>query len=286
MGVKRSSLRKQRTTWGIFFISPALIFFVLFNSFPMFNAFYTSLFSYDLITKEFISIKNYVDILTSKLFLKSLLVTGYFVFGAAVATWILAFFLAHLLREKFPFRDLFRAIYFFPNIMSLIAISIIWKVVLQPYGPLNSFFGLKINWLTDTRYAMLGIIFMAVWRGTGYYMVMYLAGLQSIPQEYYEAARIDGANQWRLFRHITIPLMKPVILFIVVIFIIIAIKAFEPMYIMTGGGPNNATKVLTYMIYDTGFKYLKMGKASAMSIVMFVILLFFALMQIRIFKSD
>ena len=191
-----------------------------------------------------------------------------------------------LLCVQFLFRDLFRAIYFLPNVMSLIALSIIWKVVLQPYGPLNAILGLQINWLTDNRFAMLGIIILAVWRGTGYYMVMYLAGLQAIPQEYYEAARLDGANQWRLFRHITIPLMKPVLLFVIIIFIITAVKSFEPMYIMTGGGPNNATKVLTYMIYETGFKYLEMGKASAMSIIMFAILLIFAVFQIRIFRSE
>jgi len=280
------TLKKRRMIWGILFISPAFIFFLIFNTYPMINAFYTSLFKYDLIHKNFILFKNYADLLTSKLFLKSLMVTGFFVFGAAIFTWVLAFILALILRSKFLFRDLFRAIYFLPNVMSLIALSIIWKVVLQPYGPLNAILGLQINWLTDNRFAMLGIIILAVWRGTGYYMVMYLAGLQAIPQEYYEAARLDGANQWRLFRHITIPLMKPVLLFVIIIFIITAVKSFEPMYIMTGGGPNNATKVLTYMIYETGFKYLEMGKASAMSIIMFAILLIFAVFQIRIFRSE
>jgi multiple sugar transport system permease protein len=156
----------------------------------------------------------------------------------------------------------------------------------QLYGPINAILGLDINWLTDKNLAMPAMIIMSVWAGSGYYMVLFLAGLQSIPETYYEAARIDGAGFWHQLRYITLPLLKPTIVFVIVISIIIGLKVFEPMYIMTGGGPDDSTKVLTLAIYETSFKFFEIGKASAMSIVMYILIMIFTVIQLRLFRSE
>ena len=141
-------------------------------------------------------------------------------------------------------------------------------------------------WLTRSQYALYGIMIMAIWRGLGYYMVLFLAGLESIPREFYEAASIDGASGLQRFRFITFPLMKPVISFIIIILVITGLKFFEPMFIMTQGGPDNATKVLTLNIYQNAFQFFKMGYASAMSVLMFFAIIFVTIFQLRLFRTE
>jgi multiple sugar transport system permease protein len=269
------------------FVLPVVLFFLIFNLYPMGNAFYVSLFKYDLLTpKTFIGIQNYLNAFQDKHFINSVLLTIKFLGIGGPITLIISFLLAIAMQRSFKMRDFFRAIYFLPAILSLIASSIIWKVLLHPYGPLNAYLGLAVPWLTRKQYALYGIMIMAVWRGLGYYMVLFLAGLESIPREFYEAASIDGTNGPQRFLFITFPLMKPVISFILIILVITGLKFFEPMFIMTRGGPDNATEVLTLNIYQNAFQFFKMGYASAMSVLMFFAIILVTFFQLRLFRTE
>jgi len=285
------SLESKMRMWGFLFVVPVIIFFAIFNTYPIINAFFVSFFDYDLLTpKKFIGMGNYIELFNSPLFRKYLFASWYYVLGTCIIIWIISFGLALILRRKFLFRNFFRSIFFMPSIISLIVVSIIWKVMFQLYGPINvvvsPIVGHFINWLTDKNFAMPAIIIMSVWRGTGYYLILFLAGLQAVPEVYYEAAKIDGASWWQQLKHITLPLMKSTIVFVIIISIVIGLKVFEPMYIMTAGGPNDVTKVLTLAIYQTGFLYFKMGKASAMAVIMFVLIMIFTVIQLRIFRTE
>jgi ABC-type sugar transport system permease subunit len=268
-------------------VLPVILFFLIFNLYPMVNAFFVSLFDYDLLTpKTFIGLQNYLSAFQDKHFINSVSLTIKFLGIGGPITLAISFLLAVALQRSFKMRDFFRAVYFLPAVLSLIASSIIWKVLLQPYGPLNAYLGLTIPWLTRKQYALYGIMIMAVWRGLGYYMVLFLAGLESIPREFYEAASIDGANGPQRFRFITLPLMKPVISFVLIILVITGLKFFEPMFIMTQGGPDNATKVLTLNIYQNAFQFFKMGYASAMSVLMFFAIILVTIFQLRLFRTE
>ena len=283
----KSGVESKRRIWGFFFVVPVLIFLGIFNTYPILNAFYISFFKYDLLTpKVYIGIKNYIELFQGPLFRKYLSASWYYVFGTCATIWVVSFCLASLLRKKFFLRDFYRSIYFMPTIVSLTVTSIIWRVMYQLYGPMNAIIGYGINWLTNKNLAMPSMIIMSVWAGSGYYMILFLAGLQAIPETYYEAARIDGANWWHQLRYITLPLLKPTIVFVIVISIIIGLKVFEPMYIMTGGGPDDATKVLTLAIYETSFKFFEIGKASAMSVIMFALIMVFTIIQLRLFRGE
>jgi multiple sugar transport system permease protein len=284
--IKRSVERRQRIS-GFLFVLPVVLFFLVFNLYPMGNAFFVSLFKYDLLTpKTFIGIQNYLSAFQDKHFINSVLLTIKFLGIGGPITLAISFLLAIAMQRSFKMRDFFRAIYFLPAILSLIASSIIWKVLLHPYGPLNAYLGLAVPWLTRKQYALYGIMIMAIWRGLGYYMVLFLAGLESIPREFYEAASIDGTNGPQRFRFITFPLMKPVISFILIILVITGLKFFEPMYIMTRGGPDNATEVLTLNIYQNAFQFFKMGYASAMSVLMFFAIILVTIFQLRLFRTE
>lgn len=280
-------LEGKRKITGFIFVIPVLLFLAIFNTYPIFNAFFYSFFKYDLMTpRVFIGLQNYIELFQSPLFRKYLLASWYYVLGTCISIWILSFIIALLLRKNFFLRNFFRSIYFMPTVLSLVVASIIWKVMFNIYGPVNVFFGANIEWLTNRNFAMVAIIIMSIWKGTGYYMILFLAGLQSIPETYYEAAKIDGASWWSQLRHITLPLLKPTISFVIVISIIIGLKVMEPMFVMTQGGPDNTTKVLTLGIYETSFKFFEIGKASAMSVVMFVLIMIFALIQLRLFRTE
>jgi multiple sugar transport system permease protein len=261
--------------------------FVTFNLYPMVNAIVYSFFRYDMLTPAvFVGLSNYREILTDPLFQKSVAATVAYLALGGPTVWLIGFGLALLLEHPFRRRDTFRAILFIPAVISVVPASIVWKVLLQPYGPINGLLGVTINWLTDSRTAMLGIVLMSVWRGIGFYMVLFLVGLQAIPAQYHEAAAIDGAGWWSRFRYITLPLMRPTLAFVVIITLITGLQQFVPMFVMTRGGPNDSTMVLTLRIFETGFNFFQMGRAMAMSVVMFLCILLFTLLQLRLFRTD
>jgi multiple sugar transport system permease protein len=179
---------------------------------------------------------------------------------------------------------------FLTNLMPIIAVCLVWRFLLHPYGLVNQLlqplgFG-RIDWLTSSSTAMPAIIMVTVWRFAPYFMVIFLAALLALPEDYYEAAELDGAGAIRRFIHITLPLLMPTIFFVVVVSALLCARIFLMPYLITGGGPGNATRVLSMLIYETGFSYLKMGQAAAISVVLFTIMMVFTGLQIRLFARS
>jgi multiple sugar transport system permease protein len=288
----RSTYRRRLSLTGMLFILPALAYFAFFAFWPMLNAFYLSLHEYDLLSpKKWVGLAQYQSLLQDRTFLGSLKTTVIYTFGVSVPIWILSMILALLLNQNIRFRTFFRAVFFSPIVMPLVVLAVIWTLLFHPFGPINSvilspFVKQTIPWLNSNQYALLAVIIMAIWRATGYYGVIFLAGLQNIPNEYYEAARMDGAGSLSLFRFITWPLLRPTTVFVVVISIINTLRHFDAIWIMTGGGPGDATRVLSVLIYETGWIFFEMGRASAMSVILFLLVLGFTVIQLRLFRSE
>jgi ABC-type sugar transport system permease subunit len=179
---------------------------------------------------------------------------------------------------------------FLTNIMPIVAVCLVWRFLLHPHGLVNQILsplGLgRIDWLTNSGTAMPAIIGVTVWRFAPYFMVVFLAGLLGIPREYYEAAAIDGAGVLRRFRSITMPLLMPVTFFVVVVAALLSARIFLMPFLITGGGPGGATRVLSMLIYETGFSYMKMGRAAAISVVLFAIAMVFTVIQLRLFARS
>lgn len=284
--------RRRRSLVGFLFIAPALIFFTAFSFVPMISAGRLSLTNYDLMTQpSFIGLDNYRDLLTSTSFLNAARTTALYVLGVNVPIWTLSLGLALLLNQNLRTRSFFRGLFFSPIVLPLAVLAVVWALLYHPYGPINTvvlspFVKQTIPWLNSTQYALLAVVVMAIWRSTGYYAILFLAGLQNIPTEYYEAAKLDGASTLNQFRFVTWPLLRPTTLFVVVISIINALRHFDAIWVMTGGGPVDATTVLAILIYQTGLVFFQMGKASAISIFLFLAVLIFTVIQLRLFRQN
>ncbi len=282
---------QKRNLWGFVFALPALVLFAFFAIIPIARTFYISFFEYDLLTTPtFVGLDNYRLIVGEPRFHSALLHSAAYVAVTYVPVWTLALLLALALNTRIKARSLFRTIYFVPVVMSWVVVSVIWKLIFHRSGLLNVMFLNPVGvgpktWLTDQGLAPFAITLMSVWKEVGFFMVVFLAGLQAIPGEYYEAAKVDGSSPWQLFRHITVPLLQPTILFATVIGLITGLQIFIPQFVMTQGGPVNATLVLTLDIYQTAFVFLKMGKAAAMSVVLFAIIAVIVLVQFRLYRS-
>ncbi len=287
----RLTYTQRRNLWGFAFALPALALFVAFAIIPIARTFYISFFQYDLLTKPtFVGLDNYRSIVEEPRFHASLLHSFAYVALTYIPVWILALLLALVLNTRIKARSLFRTIYFVPVVMSWVVVSVIWKLIFHRSGLLNVMFLHPVGispktWLTDQGLAPFAITLMSVWKEVGFFMVVFLAGLQAIPTDYYEAARVDGSTGWNLFRFITLPLLQPTILFATVIGLITGLQVFIPQFVMTQGGPVDATLVLTLDIYQTAFVFLKMGKAAAMSVVLFGIIAVIVLAQFRLYRS-
>jgi ABC-type sugar transport system permease subunit len=270
---------------GLLFILPVMFFFLTFNMYPMLRAFVVSFQDYDLFTPaRSVGFENYLNLLGNRRFWRALQVTISYTLVFGVASWLVGFVLALLISGKVWGRGFFRAVFFLPSILSAVAMATAWSLLLQANGPINAILGVRILWLTTERTALVGIALMGIWQGMGWFMVVFLAGLKSISQTHYDAAQIDGAGPWQLLRYITLPLMRPVFAFVVVQTLIGGMKIFTPMFIMTGGGPNDATRSFAMLVYQEGLRDLRMGSASAMSVIGFVLVLILTVMQLRLFR--
>lgn len=286
-----TGLTKRRNVWGILFTLPAIIFFIIFYFYPMVNTFLVSLTKYDLLSpQKFIGTENFQSLLTDPLFHQSGRATIVYVSVSTIITLILSLCLAMMLNKHIPLKGVFRTVYFMPTVVSLVVVAIIWKMLFQPTGLIyeltRHFHPEPIPWLTDGKNAMFAIIVARIWRTAGYYMIFFLAGLQGIDESYYEAAEVDGANRIARFWHITWHLLKPTTLMVLVISLINALRDFTVPYVMTAGGPSGATRILPILIYETAFDFMKMGKAAAVSVIMFICVMTFTLIQLRLFRTD
>ena len=282
------SNRVRESAWAYLFLAPFFIGLLFFIVGPVFAAFAISFTSWDLLSPpQWVGLDNYRELADDRLFWIALKNTLYFTGVSVPVTLILALGLAALMNRKIRGIEALRAIYFFPVTASIVAVSLLWAWMYTPdFGIINyllSYLGIpKINWLVDPRMAMPSVIIMSIWRGLGFNIVVFLAGLQSIPRDLYEAADLDGASGWQQFRQITVPLLTPTIFFATIMAIIASFQVFEQTYIMTQGGPGNATLTLVYQIFLNGFTYLRMGYASALSFVLFAILFVITIVQVNL----
>jgi multiple sugar transport system permease protein len=255
----------------------------------MLEAFRLSFYKYDLMSPPvFHGLDNYRAVWNNPLFHQSFWVSVKYMFGVSVPEWFMALALALLLNRRLPGRPLIRLAYFFPIAMSQIVVALVWKFMYNPLGVVNTVLGGvgvgRINWLTTEQTALPALILIGIWRGIPLFGVIYLAGLQSIPKEYQEAATVDGAGPWQTFVHVTIPLLAPTILFVMVMSLLSAMKVFLNPLVMTEGGPNGTTRVLPYFIYETAFAYHRMGEAAAASMVLFAFAFALTLIQLRLLR--
>ncbi len=284
----RLHFQRRITLWGIAFVAPALLFFAVFKFGPMIWAIELSFTSYDMVSAPtFVGLENYRKLAGDPVFLASLTNTLVYIAGSTVLITVVSLGLAMAINSQVPGARYCMMAMFLTNLMPIIAVCLVWRFLLHPFGLITQLlapFGVdRVDWLTDSRTAMPAIIAVTTWRFAPYFMVVFLAGLLAIPRDYYEAAEIDGATARHRFVHVTLPLLMPTIFFVVVISALLSARIFLMPYIMTGGGPGNATRVLSMLIYETGFSYLKMGEAAAISVVLFAIMLVFTMGQMRLF---
>ncbi len=280
------------------FLAPALVLITVFFFLPVGAALLLSFTDFDIYALgdlerlRFVGLSNYLQLLQSPLFWTALGNTGYFVLVGgplSVAVSLGAALLVNTRLNRFP--GFFRAVFFLPVVTTLVAVAVVWRYLYHPrYGLLNyglSLFGLEpIDWLGDPAWAMPAIILMAIWKNFGFNMLIFIAGLQNIPPQLYEAARIDGASAWRQFRYLTLPLLGPTFLFVALMTMIGYFQVFAEPYVMTQGGPANRTLSVVLLMYEEGFRWWNMGYASAAAFVLFALILAATLLQLKLRRVD
>ena len=281
----RNLLRRQQERHGLAFLALPAALFVVFMLLPMVTALVLSLTDYSVIGEtHWVGLENYARIVNDPFFRIALKNTVVYTLMYVPLGIVVALATALLLNRRSRAVKLFRTLYYIPVISSTVATATIWYWLLNPtrglFNMVLGWFGIDgPAWLYDSRWAMFAIVMMAVWSGFGTNMMIYLAGLQGIPAEQYEAARIDGANSWQLFRYVTLPALSKTTLLVSTLLIISAFQVFDQAYVLTKGGPGNSTVTLVYYIYNRGLGSLDMGYASAISFVLFAIILIFSLIN-------
>lgn len=278
----------KQAAFGYAIILPTLLVLLVFRFVPMLEAFWLSLTQYDLVhPAKFVGLANFIDLLNDPLFLKSFRISVTYVVFSVVPVIPLSLGLAVLFNRSVFIRNLLRSAVFMPVVMPAVVMAVVWTFMYQQDGVINTILGWfdidPVPWLRSSSTALWAVILIGIWRATPYYMVIFLAGLQAIPTDYYDAAKIDGASGWKAFWHITLPLLKPTTLLVLVMNVIVAMKVFAVPLIMTGGGPADATRVLPLFIYQTAFEFFDMGRAAAMSVFLFVGVMAFSFIQVRLF---
>lgn len=273
-----------RSLAGWTFAAPALLVIVVFFFLPVVAALGLSVTDFDIYALadidnlRFVAFDNYIGLLHNPLFWKTLGNTLYFVIVGVPLSIAVSLGAAVLLHSKLGrFKGFFRTAFFAPVVTTVVAVAVIWRYLFHTrYGLVNwglSSIGIEpIDWLGDPDWAMPTIILFAVWKNFGYNMIIFLAGLQSIPEDLYEAARIDGAGAWRQFRHVTLPMLGPVLLLVGILTMSGYFQLFAEPYVMTQGGPLESTKSVLYLMYDEGFKWWNLGNASAVAFLLFVLM--------------
>ncbi|HEX3326006.1 MAG TPA: sugar ABC transporter permease [Actinomycetota bacterium] len=285
---KRKGYTRRDTVAAFLFLAPSLIHFMIFILGLVVASLVISTWRWDLLTPSHeVGLHNYATMFFhDPLFWTSLKATVYFVLLTIPTGIVLSLALAMAVNTKLRGIVFFRTAYFIPVVSSMVAVAVVWRWVFNnDFGILNWFLGLfgvhKIDWLGNPLTAMPAIALMSVWKGLGFTMTLFLAGLQSIPQHLYEAAELDGAGKWKQFVHVTWPLLTPTTFFVSVISIIGSFNVFDAVYLMTQGGPGNSTTVYNFYLFNQAFRYFHMGYAAAMAWVLFVIIAALSYLQFR-----
>jgi ABC-type sugar transport system permease subunit len=288
------AVRLRRSVYPYVWISPALLVFGVFTLLPLAAGVALSLVTWDGIhAVRWEGLGNYVQVLQDQAFWQALVHNVIYALGTVVGKIVIAFVLAVLLNRALPGRAMFRTILFMPVVMSFVVVGLIWSWVYNyNFGLLNAILGFlglpawKQDWLGNPSLALGGLIVVDMWKWFGFHMVIFLAGLQSIPNELYEAARIDGANAWQSFRRVTVPLLKGIVMINVLLATSGAFNVFDLVYVMTEGGPVNATDVGMLHIYTQAFQYYQFGYSAAMSYVLLIVVSMVSLVLMRVLRHE
>ena len=286
--LSKAALREER--WGRAFVAPPFIGFLIFMAFPICFAFVASLTTWtgtNNMMDNFVGAQNYINLIQDEKFWKSLLNTIIYMIGSPIGM-ILALVLAMGMNRKIPGIKILRTMYYVPVVSSLVAVAILWAWVFNyDYGLLNTIIKALTgqhgpNWLGDEMWVKVSMIIFMVWKGLGTSIILYLAGLQSIPRDYYEAARIDGANSWQLFRNITIPLVSPVTFYLLITGLIGGFQVFVEVQVMVpNGGTNYSAATVVYYLYDKAFSNRQMGYGSAIAFILCIIIFIVTLINFK-----
>jgi len=276
---------------ALLFLSPTLVIFTTFILFPVFFSFYLSFQKWNMFSAEasFVGLDNYIRLFQNPDFWQVLKNTAIYTIGTVPLNMAMALAVAYVLNKKIAGKKFLRTAFFAPVIISPVAAAVIWRWIYDPnFGLMNYTIGLigidSINWLNDPTAAMFALIIMGVWKTFGINMVLFSAGLAGIPEQYYEAAEIDGASWWSKFWNITIPLLTPTTFFIMVMSMITSFQVFDIVYVLTQGGPLGSTKVLVFYVYEQAFQFFEMGYASAISYILFAVLFVLTMIQVKYLK--
>jgi len=286
---RRNTLRQNLIAYS--FILPNLLGFALFTLVPVVFSLALALMNWDGANEvTWAGLDNFKKLFDDTTFRISLFNTFYYVIGTVPLTMAASLGLALLLNQPLHGRNFFRTTFFFPFVASLVAVAVVWNMIFNPaMGPVNQLLvSLGVEnpprWSASVDWAMPTVIMASIWKGMGYYMVIYLAALQGIPSYLYEAAEIDGANAWQKFRYITLPMLTPATFFVSIMLIIASFKVFDLILVMTNGGPGRATNVLVIHTYNTAFREFRFGYSSAIAMVLFLIVLIITIVQFRMEK--
>ena len=277
--MKKFLFEEKYAAWLL--LAPALAGTFLFIIIPICASFVMSLLDWNLINQpHFVGFQNYAELINEKFFWQILFNTIVYAVITTIFAVIIPLILAVALNEKIKGAGILKTIYFLPFITPMIVLAVVWAWIFDPnYGIFNYILHLNVKWLYDSKTAMAALIFVTVWKNIGYNMILMLAGLQNIPEEIDEAAKIDGATGLRKFFKITCPLLSPTILFVSLITTISSFQVFDLIFLMTEGGPENSTTVLVYWMYKNAFEFFKIGKASAIAYVLFAVILILSAIQ-------
>jgi multiple sugar transport system permease protein len=292
----RHTARHARREWTAYlFLLPGFLIFSVFTVFALGFTFYLSFHEWQIISvdKPYVGLQNYKDMVHDERFRHTVINTFYFSGAVVPLQMLFGLAIALLLNTGLRGRVVLRTVYYLPAVTPFVVSAIVWKWFLNGDFGIFNFYLLKagfidapVSFLSDQNLAMPSVIAVTIWGGVGFTMVVYLAGLQSIPDELYEAARVDGAGPWARLRHITIPMLRPTTLFLAVIGIIFAFQQFTQVFIMTRGGPVDKTTTMLFYIYESAFNFFEMGYASALAFTLFLMLLVFSVLQMRLYRQQ
>jgi len=290
-------IERKLSRWGLIFVTPAIAFFSIFNFYPIFMALYTSLFKKNLLSlkkPDFVGLGNYIYLFKSSDFWNSVEATFVFAMGTFLPLLVLSLLLAAFIMNVPKFKRFFQMAYYTPAVISSVVSAAIWLLIFDPRGLGNQWVnalmatpGIDHRWLADSTMVRISTMIVYFWKYIGYFVIIFISGLATIPPSMYEAAQIDGASGWKQFWSITFPLLKPTVVLVSIMSMLQCLKTFSTQYLFTqSGAPQAPINVITLNIYHTGIRDFRIGRASAMSIILFALMLFFTWLQFKFTKSD
>ncbi|MEM6801358.1 MAG: sugar ABC transporter permease [Bacteroidota bacterium] len=293
MKLRFTSVKQEQGVWAMIFLFAPLLLLGIFVFFPIVFAFVVSFYDWNLLIpdKPFVGLANYSELFKDEVFIISVKNTIVYTIGVVPTQTFAALFLAFVMNQKIKGRTFFRIAFYVPAITSSVVTSIIFVWIYSKPGLLNyllASIGIdsQIDWLTNPNTVLPSIMMLNIWTTSGFFMVSFLAGLQSIPQSLYEAAKIDGANTWQQFWNITVPMVRPITFFVMVMSLIGCFQVFDQIFIMSGGGPDNASTTMSYFVYQNSFKYFRFGFGAASAVVLACIIFASTYLQKKYFPSE